>query len=76
MSSYLYYHRPDLAPILTDDEYDEVCRLLRANWRKVQHRHKSLIKLKHLTAGTGYYIPEHKYPTIVRHAAMQLSKIS
>lgn len=74
MSSYLYYHRPDLAAILTDDDYDRLCRVFRDNWTNIKHRHKSLVRLKHLTAGTGYYIPEHKYPAMVRHAAMMLSE--
>lgn len=69
MSSYLYYRR-DLS-VLTDSEYDAICLRLAMEWDNVTHRHKCLVSLHELESGTGYYIPERLYPTIVKASAME-----
>ena len=68
--SYLYYEKDE--PIITDVEYDLICKTLEEKWDQVKHRHKKLINKSSLNAGTGYYIK--KYPEIVKGAAESLKK--
>lgn len=65
MSSYLYYKKD--TSVLSDDQFDMLCKRMLDNWSKIKHRHKRLIKKHDLEAGTGYAIK--KYPTIVMSAA-------
>ena len=64
MSSYLYYKEDK--QVLTDDEYDALCKRLLSEWDNVQHMHKHLITKGDLTAGTGYAI---KYTNMIIGAA-------
>lgn len=64
-SSYLYYKK-DKA-VLSDGDYDLLCKRLLENWRQAKHEHKKWIKKKDLEAGTGYAIS--LYPTRVVGAA-------
>tara|TARA_E500000305_G_scaffold29751_1_gene22714 strand:- start:2091 stop:2357 length:267 start_codon:yes stop_codon:yes gene_type:complete len=65
MSSYLYYHAN--AQVLTDDQYDQICKRLLFEWDHVDHPHKKLITKSDLEAGTGYAI---KYTNMIKGAAM------
>ena len=65
MSSYLYYKKN--TNVLSDEQFDMLCKRMLDNWSKIKHRHKRLIKKDDLEAGTGYAIK--KYPTIVMSAA-------
>lgn len=69
MASYLYYCR-DLDPPLSDQDFDQICKLALDNWKKVKHPHKRLIKRSNLEAGSLYNLVERKYPLIVRGAAL------
>lgn len=64
MACYRYYELD--APFITDKLFDDMSKELLAKWDSIEHRHKDLISLDDLRAGTGYAI---KYPTIVKHAA-------
>jgi len=64
-SSYLYYKK-DKA-VLSDTDYDLLCKRLLDNWRQAKHEHKKYIKKKDLEAGTGYAI--RLYPQRVIGAA-------
>lgn len=64
-SSYLYYKK-DKA-VLTDEDFDLLCKRLLENWNKAKHPHKRRIKKNDLEAGTGYAIKN--YPTRVIGAA-------
>ena len=64
MSSYLYYKED--RQVLTDDEYDALCKRLLNEWDNVQHMHKYLITKQDLKAGTGYAI---KYTNMIIGAA-------
>jgi NAD-dependent DNA ligase len=64
-SSYLYYKK-DKA-VLSDTDYDLLCKRLLENWRQAKHEHKKYIKKKDLEAGTGYAI--RLYPQRVIGAA-------
>ena len=59
MASYAYYKDDD--PILTDGVYDALAKRILENFMFIAHRHKDLIKLDDLSAGS--YLGE--YPSIV-----------
>jgi len=65
MSGYLYYHAD--AQVLSDDQYDEICKRLLFEWDNISHPHKRLITRSDLEAGTGYAI---KYTNMIKGAAM------
>ena len=69
MAAYAYYVEDD--PILTDAQYDRLVKRMISNWDKIQHRHKELISLDALKAGS--YLGE--YPSIVEGAVKQVRKI-
>ena len=61
MYSYLYYEKD--SPIISDAEYDTICKRLHDEWDNIEHYHKHIINKEHLVTGTGYSL---KYPTIVK----------
>ncbi len=65
MSSYLYYHAD--AQVLSDADYNEICKRLLFEWDNISHPHKKLITRSDLEAGTGYAI---KYTNMIKGAAM------
>ena len=65
MSSYLYYKK-DKA-VLTDGDYDLMCKRMLIEWKDIRHPHKSRIRKNALNAGTGYNYK--RYPTIIMSAA-------
>lgn len=65
MSSYLYYHAN--AQVLTDADYDQICKRLLFEWDNISHPHKGLVTRADLEAGTGYAI---KYTNMIKGAAM------
>ena len=65
--SYLYYILDD--PVITDDEYDTLCKELLDKFDTLQHPHKHLTTKESLLAGPGYHIPSSAYPTIVKSIA-------
>lgn len=66
MSSYLYYHED--TQVLSDAEYDQLCKDLLAGWETFDHQHKHLVTKEDLAAGTGFGI--RKYPLILISAAL------
>ncbi len=62
--SYLYYECD--TSIITDHEFNHICKQLLDNYNKIEHMHKHLISIENLKANTGYDII---YPNIVKHAA-------
>ena len=70
MFSYAYYKENE--SLITDSEYDQICRDLITNWDNITHWHKPLLNLESLKAGTGYDIA--KYPNRVVSAALSLIK--
>ena len=73
MASYLYYHR-DIS-LMKDCEFDKICARLLGKYDVFKHPHKKLVTRAMLEAGTGYSIPERKYPLMVIGAAMHLAKV-
>jgi hypothetical protein len=66
MSSYLYYEKN--TQVLTDKEFDSVCKQLLIKWDSIKHPHKSLINKDNLQAQTGYNL---KFPSIVKQSALE-----
>jgi hypothetical protein len=52
--SYRYYKLDD--PVISDAEYDKLCKFLKAHWDDVKHPCKGLITEEDLSAGTGFAI--------------------
>ena len=72
-SSYIYYCREDLPPIMEDEDFDWACKFMLKNFRSLDHPHKSLIKRSHLRAGTLFDFREARYPTIAKVTAVGLA---
>jgi len=65
MSCYLYYELNE--SVLTDHEFDAICRRLYNEFENINHQHKHLLDKDSLRASTGYTLND--YPTIVKDAA-------
>ena len=57
MYSYAYYKENE--SLISDTEYDDICKQIIEKWDNITHWHKSLLTLDALKAGTGYHI---EYP--------------
>ena len=66
MASYAYYVQDN--PIITDQYFDHIGTLLLVKYDQIEHRHKDLITVDMLRAGT--YLGE--YPSIVEGATNDL----
>ena len=71
MYSYAYYKENE--SLVSDTEYDDICKQIIEKWDNITHWHKSLLTLDALKAGTGYDI---EYPNRVISAAKLLIKKS
>ena len=71
MYSYAYYKENE--SLISDTEYDDICKQIIDKWDNITHWHKSLLTLDALKAGTGYDI---EYPNRVISAAKLLIKKS
>ena len=67
MASYLYYYQH--ISIISDNEFDILCRYIQETKKQITHIHKHLVDFDSLSTGTGYYIREEQYPLRVKHAA-------
>ncbi len=52
MSSYLYYDKGK--NVLTDGDYDTLCKRILKEWDNITHQHKYKLSKEALSAGTGY----------------------
>lgn len=68
VTSYLYYHC-DIS-VISDEEYDDICRELHDGFEDIEHPHKHLLDKDSLAAGTAYHLTATDYPFIVRNIAM------
>lgn len=64
VSSYLYYNLN--RSVITDHEFDQLCKELDAGWDTFEHQHKHCTCREDMVAGTGY---ANEYPLMVRTAA-------
>ena len=70
MFSYLYYEKD--INLITDNEFDTLCKTLLDKLDGLTHMHKHLDKKESLTAGTGYDIV---YTEMIKNSAMKLSEV-
>lgn len=67
MYSYLYYEKN--ISLISDSEFDNICKDLLENWDNINHMHKHLISRESLEAGTGYDI---EYTSMIISSANSL----
>jgi len=72
MASYAYHQLDN--PIISDTCWESLCQRLYEEWDNVDHMHKHLIQREALQAGTGFYISNESYPTMVKGAVGHLLK--
>ena len=65
MSSYLYYECDK--NVLTDSQFDYLCKKILDNWDSIDHMHKNLLDKETLKAGSGYDI---KYTNLIMSASL------
>ena len=65
MSSYLYYELDK--NVLTDSQFDYLCKKILDNWDNINHMHKHLIDKDNLKAGSGYGL---EYTNLIKGAAL------
>lgn len=68
MASFLYYERD--VNVIDDCTFDEISKTLLDEFDYFEHPHKYLIDKQSLAAGTGAFIRETRYPSIVKGAAL------
>lgn len=68
IAAYAYYIEDD--PLISDDCFDWLAKLLKEHWEELTHRHKRYLTLDDLNAGT--FLGE--YPSIVSGAVGDLRK--
>lgn len=61
--SYIYYQLDD--NIITDAQYDEICKKILKHWDDIKHPHKVYINKESLVAGSGFDIKFFNLPNIV-----------
>ena len=66
IASYAYYIEDD--PVVSDDCYDWLAKLIKDNWETINHFHKKYLTEDQLSAGT--YLGD--YPSIVQGALHDL----
>lgn len=71
-TSWLYY-REDVS-VISDALFDQLCKDLLARWAEVQHPHKRFISEDDLRAGSGFALPWHQLPSMVRWSANLMKK--
>lgn len=64
VTSYLYYNMA--RSIISDHEFDRLCKELAEGWDTFEHQHKHCTSLGDMVAGTGY---ANTYPLMVQQAA-------
>ena len=74
MASWLYYHRFDSAPIISDTTYDKAFDWLGKNYDKVKHRYKHLITEDDFKSGSLYALKAKDYPQPLITIAEKLSR--
>ena len=65
MSSYLYYELDK--SVLTDSQFDYLCKKILDNWDNINHMHKHLIDKNNLKAGSGYGL---EYTNLIKSASV------
>ena len=64
MSSYLYYDEDKV--VLSDNDFDFICKRILDEWDKITHVHKPLVDRESIKAGTGF---GNQYTNMIKGAA-------
>ena len=64
MSNYLYYEKEK--NVLTDGDYDGLCKRILKEWSNINHQHKDKLSKEALEAGTGFRM---SYTNLIMDAA-------
>lgn len=67
MCSYLYYIR--YTSVISDTDYDKLCKYLLDNFDSTTHEHVKLVDKGLLKAGTAFTLSDEDYPERVKQAA-------
>lgn len=67
MTGYLYYQLDE--SVISDHDFDFICRRLLKEWNTFEHPQKHLITIEALKAGTAFHLKAEDYPLMARHAA-------
>ena len=67
LASYAYYVLDD--PLMSDSDFDTLCKDMLDNFDKLSHPHKHLVAVEALEAGTCLI---REFPNIVKDSAVQL----
>lgn len=70
ISAYVYSELHD--EIITDKEFDKLCRHLERNWDRIDHPHKDIIEFDSLESSTCYYLDWGLLPERIKGSARQL----
>ena len=70
MASYLYYHHD--VSLLSDGLYDQLAKAMLEAWDELEHRHKHLITIDDLKAGSLYRLKLEDYPGMTKGGARHL----
>jgi NAD-dependent DNA ligase len=72
MAAYAYYKEDD--PIISDQSFDKLAKLMFERWDEIKHMHKRMIKKDDLEAGT--YLGEYKQLTVdsLKHLRENIKK--
>ena len=65
MSSYLYYELDK--NVLSDSQFDYLCKKILDNWDNINHMHKHLIDKDNLKSGSGYGL---EYTNLIKGASL------
>ena len=67
--SYVYYELYD--NIISDAQFDALCRWMADNYDSLNHPHKHIVSLDALNAGTGHHLV-YRFPADIKAAAHEL----
>ena len=73
MASWIYYQKPNMAPLLSDHCYDKLCKDLLKTLEENTHKYVGLISEEDLKAGSLYSLGSYDYPKYIIHFAEELS---
>lgn len=69
ITSFLYYNQ--CKSVITDHEFDRLCKELAEGWDTFEHQHKHCTSKEDMVAGTGY---ANDYPLMVQASADMVSR--
>lgn len=74
-ASYLYYFKPDMTPLLSDETFDRMCKTLLDRYDSIPPHSMlaHLVSKEQLQAGSFYDILDNQYPLWLTRMAVDMS---